>query len=252
MNKRNLKSILVMAVIFVIVIIALMFFYNLFIFENNEPTTSQHGQQEQKIKPQISGQISQDERDADFDFYVLSLSWSPSFCEENRGKGGLQCSKSNPRPYAFIVHGLWPQHNKGWPEFCHDNPRKPKKSLINSMLDIMPSRGLIKHEWKKHGTCSGLNSKAYFDKTRAAYDAITIPPAFKKLKDYKTTTPKAVEAAFIKANDGLQDNMLGITCSRNYLQEVRICMDKALNFHACPSVDRSSCKRAKITMPPNR
>ena len=55
-----------------------------------------------------------------FDFYVLSLSWSPSFCaaaaERIGGRpSGPQCG---PRPYSFVVHGLWPQYDKGFPEYC--------------------------------------------------------------------------------------------------------------------------------------
>jgi ribonuclease T2 len=48
-----------------------------------------------------------------FDFYVLSLSWSPSFCEgreENGGGGRSQQIQCGGRPFSFVVHGLWPQY----------------------------------------------------------------------------------------------------------------------------------------------
>jgi len=50
-------------------------------------------------------------------FYVLSLSWSPSFCEQagDRKSAQQQCGE---RPFSFVVHGLWPQYEKGFPEFC--------------------------------------------------------------------------------------------------------------------------------------
>lgn len=52
-----------------------------------------------------------------FDFYVLSLSWSPSYCEaEGEQANGQQCRAG--RPYAFVVHGLWPQYERGYPENC--------------------------------------------------------------------------------------------------------------------------------------
>ena len=246
-----MKPIVRTAIVFIVALVALMGFYQLFLAKQSTPPSKAPTKQVQKPTATNSS-ASNAELNAPFDFYVLSLSWSPSFCEENRGKGGLQCSKNAPRPYAFIVHGLWPQNNKGWPENCINNPRTPKKRLINSMLDIMPSRGLIKHEWKKHGTCSGLSADGYFKKLRKAYQRIKIPKEFKALDDYKTVSPKMVESAFITANAGLKPNMIALTCSRNYLQEVRICMDKVLNFKPCPAVDKAACQRAKITMPPTR
>src|SRR5215212_5317363 len=48
----------------------------------------------------------------EFDFYVLSLSWSPSFCDaaSERGNSGRnQQAQCGGRPFSFVVHGLWPQ-----------------------------------------------------------------------------------------------------------------------------------------------
>ena len=51
-----------------------------------------------------------------FDYYVLALSWSPSYCAGEAGQNDQQqCAPG--RRFAFVVHGLWPQYNKGWPEF---------------------------------------------------------------------------------------------------------------------------------------
>ena len=44
-----------------------------------------------------------------------------------------------------------------------------------SMLDLMPAPGLIFNEWDKHGTCSGLGARAYFETIRKARAVVKIP-----------------------------------------------------------------------------
>lgn len=188
-----------------------------------------------------------------FDFYVLSLSWSPSFCAEaeERGGGGRsqQCSG---RPYSFVVHGLWPQYDSGYPEYCEQPaPRLPRDIMV-SMLDLMPAPRLIYNEWDKHGTCAGMPAKAYFETIRKARAAIKIPPEFLDLSQPKTVTPAAVEEAFIKANPNLTNAAIAVTCNRTRLSEVRICLSKDLQFRACDEVDRQACRRDDVTMPPIR
>src|SRR6202167_4832571 len=140
-----------------------------------------------------------------FDFYVLSLSWSPSFCaeaaERNAGRSaGAQCGT---RPYSFVVHGLWPQYDKGFPEYCQVPSPRLYRGIVSSMLDLMPAPHLIYHEWDKHGTCSGLSPRAYFETVRKARAVVKIPPEYADLQQPLSVTPAAVEEAFIKANSGL-------------------------------------------------
>ena len=191
-----------------------------------------------------------------FDFFVLSLSWSPSFCEgreENGGGGGrsqqIQCGG---RPFSFVVHGLWPQYEKGFPEYCQQpSPRLPR-NIMSSMLDLMPAPGLIYNEWDKHGTCSGLGERAYFETIRKARAAVKIPDDYLQLGDPKTVSPAEVEEAFIKANPGMKESGIAVTCNRKRLSEVRICMSKELEFRECPEIDRQACPLDQVTMPPVR
>jgi ribonuclease T2 len=188
-----------------------------------------------------------------FDFYVLSLSWSPSYCAESeeRGNGG-RSQQCGGRPFSFVVHGLWPQYESGYPEYCEQpSPRLPRNIMV-SMLDLMPAPGLIYNEWDKHGTCSGLPAKAYFETIRKARAAIKIPQEFLDLSGARTVTPAAVEDAFIKANPGLTNAAVAVTCNRTRLSEVRICLSKELQFRACDEVDHQACRRDDVTMPPVR
>lgn len=187
-----------------------------------------------------------------FDFYVLSLSWSPSYCAaEGERADPDQCATG--RPYAFVVHGLWPQYDRGYPEHCAADRRGPDRDLIASMLDIMPSRRLIRHEWTKHGTCSGLSPRRYFDLTRAAYGKVAIPPRLKRLEQAIVVDPNVLEKAFLTLNEGLTADAIAVTCRGNRIREVRICMTRDLSgFRSCPEIDRAACRHGSQRMPPVR
>jgi ribonuclease T2 len=191
----------------------------------------------------------------EFDFYVLSLSWSPSFCEAAQERGGnnrsaqMQCGG---RPYSFVVHGLWPQYDRGFPNYCERPAPRLARNIMQSMLDLMPAPGLIFNEWDKHGTCSGLGQRAYFEAIRKARAGVKIPDEFLDLQQAKTIAPDAIEEAFIKVNPGLSNSAIAVTCDRNRLTEVRVCMSKDLQFRACEEIDRRACRRDQVVMPPMR
>jgi ribonuclease T2 len=112
-----------------------------------------------------------------FDYYVLSLSWSPSFCGTPAGNDNpTQCAPG--RRFAFVVHGLWPQFKDGWPEFCATEEAWVPEQKIDAMMDIMPSRKLIIHEWRKHGSCSGLSQADYFGAIRVLRERLRIPARY--------------------------------------------------------------------------
>lgn len=186
-----------------------------------------------------------------FDFYVLSLSWSPSFCATRDKPDGQQCG--GPRPYAFVVHGLWPQYERGYPDSCARPAPKLRQDQIRGMLDLMPSPNLITHEWAKHGTCSGLDATAYFDLVRAARARVVIPQSYVDPTDYRTVSAAEVETAFQAANPGLASDMIAVDCDRTRLREVRVCFTKDLAFRACPQVNAASCPAGRrLAVPPLR
>ncbi|MER2536363.1 MAG: ribonuclease [Rhizobiaceae bacterium] len=186
-----------------------------------------------------------------FDFYVLSLSWSPSYCEaEGEDANRQQCAAG--RPYAFVVHGLWPQFERGYPQDCDTRERDVPDERLRALYDVMPSAGLIRHEWRKHGACSGLTQADYFDVLRKARGKVEIPRQYRRISDYLTLAPGEAERAFLQANPGMAADGVAVTCDRRYLREVRICMTRDLGFRACPEVDRRDCRLGKVVMPPVR
>jgi ribonuclease T2 len=203
----------------------------------------------------LHGQDARRSEPGRFDFYVLSLSWSPSFCAASAERQGgarvssLQCGE---RPFAFVVHGLWPQYERGFPEYCQVPAPRLYRGIVAAMLDLMPAPHLIFNEWDRHGTCSGLSADAYFETVRNARAAVKIPPEYVNLQTTLTVAPADVEDAFIKANPGLSQDGMAIDCDKKRLREVRLCLSKDLKFRDCPKIARRSCRRHELIMPPSR
>jgi ribonuclease T2 len=187
----------------------------------------------------------------DFAYYVLSLSWSPAFCLSS--PGAAECN--GPRRYGFIVHGLWPQNEQGWPEHC-DVRRSVPDDVVQGIADLMPARGLVYHEWSAHGTCSGLEPAEYFALVRRAYTSIAIPQELSGLGQAIEQPPAAIAAAFLHANPRLPAQSIAVTCSGQgapRLREVHICLDRDLMPRAC-SADavRGACRAPQVIIPPVR
>jgi ribonuclease T2 len=178
------------------------------------------------------------DRPGAFDYYVLALSWSPTWCAlEGRARGAAQCD----RPLGWILHGLWPQHERGWPADCPTSASPPSRAATAEMSDIMGSSGLAWHQWKKHGTCSGLSATDYFAASRAAWNRISRPAAFRELADDVTLPAALVEAAFLKENPALSADGVTVTCRSDRIQEVRICLTRDLEPRECGADTRRDC-----------
>jgi ribonuclease T2 len=181
-----------------------------------------------------------------FDFYVLALSWSPGFCELEGGrKARAQCDPD--RDLGFTVHGLWPQFERGYPSECGPSGRFPARAALEEARGVFPDEGLARHEWRRHGTCSGKSPAEYFRDVRVARDAVRIPERFAPARRDMSIAPIDIERAFADANPGLRPDMMAVVCRRGVLQEVRICLERDLRgFRRCPEVDRSGCGFGEI------
>ena len=170
-----------------------------------------------------SAQDRRQNQPGQFDFYVLALSWSPSFCEASAEKGRAPREQCGGRPYSFVVHGLWPQYERGFPEYCQNPAPRLDRNIVSSMLDLMPAPRLVFHQWDKHGICSGLGPRGYFDAVRKARAQVKIPEPYIELSKHLMVTPDEVEEAFVEANPGLSRKGIAVTCDSRRLHEVRVC-----------------------------
>lgn len=170
------------------------------------------------------------EKAGEFDYYVMSLSWSPSWCAiEGDARDAEQCDTN----LGWSLHGLWPQFHRGYPSYCNTLERAPSRRETDAMADIMGSGGLAWHQWKKHGVCTGLSSTAYFDLSRRAYNSVKRPDVFRKLDKEVKLPATLIEEAFIKANPQFEPDMLTVTCTDRRIHEVRVCLSKDLEPVPC-------------------
>lgn len=178
------------------------------------------------------------ERAGDFDYYVLSLSWSSAWCAlEGDARDDPQCDTG--RGLTFVLHGLWPQYEDGWPSFCRTVERDPTRAETAAMADIMGGAGLAFYQWKKHGRCSGLSAPAYYRTARAAYESVAIPEFLEGVARRLEVPASVIEDAFLEANPGLARDQITITCKDGLIQEARVCLTPELGFRRCgPDVIR--------------
>jgi ribonuclease T2 len=184
-------------------------------------------------------------REAKFDYYVLALSWSPSHCVDNPDAD--QCERKR----RFIMHGLWPQHERGFPTDCSNAFAKPSRKLLSRYADLTASAGLLAYQWRKHGACAGLSPEEYFAHSREAVERITTPPALDQAKRIAVVRPAIIETAFLQANPNLHRDGVTIKCRDNMFTEVRICLTKDLQPRKCGADVMRDCsaQRVKILLP---
>lgn len=164
--------------------------------------------------------------------FILAASWQPAFCQTNQRKpecasqGGDRYDASN-----FALHGLWPMRknycgvpdaqqsadkNGGWKEL----PEVTLSAGTRASLDrVMPGTqsALERHEWIKHGTCSGMSADAYFaDAVRLIEDlnGSAVQQLF-AANIGKSLTGDAIRAAFDKSFGPGAGDRVKMSCRRS-------------------------------------
>lgn len=172
------------------------------------------------------------ERAGDFDYYVMALSWSPNWCAlEGDSRNDPQCNDGTGA--TFVLHGLWPQYEQGWPSYCRTAERDPSRSETAAMADVFGGAGSAFYQWKKHGRCAGLSSRDYYTLARRAFASIRISDVFPKINKDLKVPADVIEGAFLESNPSLKRDQVTVTCRAGMIQEVRICLTKELDPRRC-------------------
>lgn len=188
----------------------------------------------------------------DFDYYILALSWSPTWCAlEGDGRRAPECAEG--ADLGFVLHGLWPQYEEdGWPSYCRTGQRDPSRTMTEAMSDIMGSDGLAWYQWKKHGRCTGLSARSYYALMRAAYASVKMPKIFDMIDTRLKVPAEVIEGAFLEANPGLARDQITVTCDAGRIAEVRLCLDRDLSPRSCGSDVIRDCQMQDAVLDPLR
>ncbi len=193
-----------------------------------------------------------------FDYYALALSWSPTHCATAQTRDGdPQCGRNDGRRFGFVLHGLWPQHERGWPEYCPGKGRTYiPQQVLDELGDMMPSPRLAIHEYRKHGTCSGLSPGEYFLFSRKLFQKVKIPAAYVNPLESRMVAPDDLVDEFLAVNPGLKPDMLAVSCggAGNRLREIRVCFDRSGDFRTCGRNEdqRRMCSASRMFVLPVR
>lgn len=183
-----------------------------------------------------------------FDYYLLSLSWSPAYCLTH-SQDRRQCGD---RGLGFVLHGLWPQYDSGrYPEYCVQATSLDQQAAALGQT-LYPSPRLMQHEWESHGTCSGLDAVAYFRTADRALAAVQLPAMFEAPRQSLELSSAQIVAAFRSSNPALPEDGITVACSHGQLSEVRVCLTRELSPRACGRRIRSNCPEVPILVRSSR
>ncbi|SIQ98207.1 ribonuclease T2 [Aeromonas sp. RU39B] len=168
----------------------------------------------------LAAPLQAKDQQGNFDFYVLSLSWSPDHCASKAD--AEQCG----RGYGFVLHGLWPQYQRGFPTDCSNESWDER--TLKRYAGLYPSSFLARHEWKKHGTCSGLSQPAYHELAQTLKNRLVIPESYRAPDQPLRRSSDALRREFVAANPDLPAESITLSCSvgGRFLKEMYVCFDR--------------------------
>ncbi len=176
-----------------------------------------------------------------FDFYILVLSWSPEYCNSTGNQDSQQCSVG--RKLGFVLHGLWPEYDKGYPSNC-STARLPE-NVKTKYAGLYPSPALFDHEWEKHGTCSGLSPDSYLALSRKLKESVLIPSRYQSPEQPVRVSTAQLKQDLVAANTKISESALAPFCSGSgrYLQELYVCFTTEGQPRACSTeIQRNSSR----------
>lgn len=181
-----------------------------------------------------------------FDYYTLSVTMTPAFCDLNPGKrGSTQCRERAP----VSVHGLWPERVSGGRlEYCRGERFFVSSARERELRLAMPDKGLQRYQWEKHGRCSGLAADAYFGLLSREFNEVIWPASFRPQGRDVVVAREVLLTEFRRLNAAFPERGIVLRCEGKgrppLLTEVRLCLSPEGQPGACRANYRPNCPAA--------
>ncbi|KAF4315798.1 hypothetical protein G195_010571 [Phytophthora kernoviae 00238/432] len=194
-----------------------------------------------------------------FDMYVLAQSWQPAFCH---GKERQYPGCTKPQDFwrsHLTLHGLWPElSGSAPPSFCSgevfDADKVERELGIDTLHQYWPDvkyseispqyADFWKHEWTRHGTCSGLPQVAYFTEAINLERNETLAPTPQLVQDNvgRQVDVKKLRAAFGDA---------ALKCQRSHALETGVTQTLFSQVFTCWEKDEHNVPTKRGVCPPH-
>lgn len=220
------------------------------------------GRPNQTTKIESAARSNKSASPGKFDFYLLDLTHEAAWCEDGNEKRG-QCRALDESAHAnrpLVLHGLWPEYRQpgSYPEFCQAGPLQLSAGLREQLVQVMPgaTEGLDRHEWRKHGSCTGLDAETYFSESIRLADRVAKPlrSALQAAAPETRVSSAALREAVRRVDPELSESIVFVCKNlrtenprhrqRPYLISVRACIDndgpggRPASWLNCTSVGR--------------
>jgi ribonuclease T2 len=165
--------------------------------------------------------------------YTLALSWSPEFCKPRADdrSHAFQCGGQSGN-FGLVVHGLWPESGKTWPQWCEARNALTPADIRGAMC-LMPSERLVARQWAKHGSCMVKRPANYLKVIRVLRSGLRLPD-YDRISREDGLTAGRIRAAFADANPGWPESAIGVRLNaRGWLEELRLCYSRTFRPVRC-------------------
>lgn len=176
--------------------------------------------------------------------YTLALSWSPEFCKPRKGarSHAFQCGGASGH-FGLVVHGLWPDQGRSWPQWCGASGAITPADLRQNMC-MMPSARLIARQWAKHGSCMAKRPQTYLNVTRILWQSLQIPD-YDAISREQGLTAGRIRSAFAAENPGWPETAIAVRLNqRGWLEEIRLCYSRRFRPVRCAAGRRGAADSA--------
>lgn len=166
--------------------------------------------------------------------YALELLWWPEYCHEHPER--RYCAGASFR--GFVPGDL--------AEISSDGDIKNCMTAITGfdpdqkLFSLVPDEVLLRSQWDKHGTCSGLSQSAYFGRLTRILKSVVIPKQFVRPDRDFQMSPADVQQAFLRANRRFSPDAIFVFCQSGFLSSIQIQTARKV------VVPKGLCKDARV------